>query len=234
MKKIAVMQPYLFPYIGYWQLIASVDCFVFYDDANYINKGWINRNRILLHGEPYKFILPLSHASQNKKINEIFVCPNFLTRKKLLKTITIAYKNTENYKRIFHIIEKTIMSDGKISDIIYNSTQELCEYLGIKTKFYLSSNLQYKKSDSDSAQEKIIKIVHTLGGDVYINPIGGQHLYSKKFFLENNISLFFINSNINQYKQKADVFYSNLSIIDILMFNSEENIHKMLNQYELQ
>lgn len=232
MKKIAIMQPYLFPYIGYWQLISAVDCFVIYDDVNYINKGWINRNNILLHGQPYKFTLPLKHASQNKKINEIYVCTDSSAQKKLLDTISIAYKHSPQYNKIFPIIEKIIKNEGKISEIIYISLQEICEYLEIRTMLYLSSNLQYSSLEY-TAQEKILNIVHALGGDVYINPIGGQELYSKKIFLQNDVSLFFLKSNLPHYRQSSSVFIPSLSIIDVLMFNGKEEIQNYLEDYTL-
>jgi len=68
--RIAIMQPYVFPFIGYFQLISAVDKFVLYDDVNYINRGWINRNNLLVNGVPYLFSIPLKHASQNRLIND--------------------------------------------------------------------------------------------------------------------------------------------------------------------
>ena len=71
--KLAIMQPYLFPYLGYFQLIAAVDKFVFYDDVNFIKNGWINRNRLLISGKVNYITIPLSGASSFLKINQVLV-----------------------------------------------------------------------------------------------------------------------------------------------------------------
>ena len=90
--KLGIMQPYFLPYIGYWQLLNAVDQYVIYDDVNFINRGWINRNRILINGKPAYFNLPVLGASQNKLIREIKVNPDKKLMDKNLKTIELAYK----------------------------------------------------------------------------------------------------------------------------------------------
>ena len=83
---VAIMQPYLFPYIGYWQLIHAVDTFVIFDDVNYIKKGYINRNNILVNGQKQTFTLELMSASQNKLINDIDIGNNI---EKVMESIVI-------------------------------------------------------------------------------------------------------------------------------------------------
>ena len=102
---LAIMQPYLFPYIGYWQLLNAVDTFVLYDDVNYINKGYINRNSILVDGKAQQFTLELINASQNKLINEIEIGNN---SKKLLKTITQSYIKAPFFEDIITLIEEIL------------------------------------------------------------------------------------------------------------------------------
>ena len=99
---IGIMQPYFMPYIGYWQLLASVDIYVIYDDVNYIKKGWINRNNILVNNDKQLFTISLNGASQNKLINEITIADDFT---KLRKTITMAYHKAPYYNNIMNLLD---------------------------------------------------------------------------------------------------------------------------------
>lgn len=226
---IAIMQPYLFPYIGYWQLINAVDTFVIYDDVNYINKGYINRNSILSNGKSQQFTLELIGASQNKLINEIEVGNNL---KKLLKTIEMSYKKAPYFDNIFLIIEDIFNQEEKnLAKFIGYSLQKIANYLDIDTKFIYSSHIE--KDNTLKAQDKIIDICKKLEARVYINSIGGQELYNKEKFKEENIKLNFLKTQFIEYKQFKNDFVPSLSIIDILMFNSKDEIKNMLNRYEL-
>ena len=231
MKKVAIMQPYFFPYIGYWQAINAVDEYVLYDDVTYIKGGWINRNNILMNNQPHLITLPIEGASSYKRINEIYVTKNAKVKEKLCKTISLMYSKAPYYNDVFPIVEKSIMKDGIISEIIYETVLDICNYIGIKTKIFLSSQLT--KNNDLKAEEKVIDIVKNMGGTIYINAIGGQELYDKEEFKKNGIDLYFIKTNPVEYKQFKNEFVPNLSIIDIMMFNSPEKIRELLNEYEL-
>ena len=226
---LAIMQPYLFPYIGYWQLINSIDTFVIFDDVNFIKKGYINRNSILVDGKAQQFTLELINASQNKLINEIEVGNN---SKKLLKTIEMAYKKAPYFLDIFPIIEAILNNKEKnLAKFIGYSLEEISNYLKINIKFIYSSDIG--KENSLKAQDKIIDICKKLEARVYINSIGGQELYNKEKFKEENIKLNFLKIQFIEYKQFKNDFISHLSVIDILMFNSVIEIKQMLFRYEL-
>lgn len=233
MKKVAVMQPYLFPYIGYFQLIKAVDIFVLYDDVNYINRGWINRNRILLNGEPHLFTIPLSKASQNKLINEIEIQDNQEAKIKLLKLIQHAYSKAPYFDDVYLLIENILNYQEKnLSRFIENSIKKISEYIGISTAIMISSKL--KKNNALKGQEKIINICKILGSDCYINPIGGVHLYDENQFSDENIVLKFIKPKEIHYRQfKLNQHIPNLSIIDVLMFNSKSDISNFILHYQL-
>lgn len=231
MKKVAIMQPYLFPYIGYWQLINAVDEFVVYDDVNFIKGGWINRNNILLNGKAFLFTLPLENSSSYKLIKEIDVTSNLKLKEKICKTISAAYSKAPYFSEVFSLIENVLMKDGKVSELVYDSIIQINNYLGISTKILLSSEInQNRELKSD---KRVINIVKNLNGQIYINAIGGQELYSKEEFKKNNIDLYFIKTNKIEYKQFKDEFVPNLSIIDVLMFNSPEDVRELLTKYEL-
>ena len=227
--KLGIMQPYFFPYLGYWQLINAVDKYIVYDDVAYIKGGWINRNNILLNGNAHLITLPLEDASSFKNINEINIVSNEKVKKKLLKTIQMAYTKAPYFGIIMPILEELLISNSDIAMLNYNSILKINEYLNIDTEIELSSKLA--KDNSLKAQDKVIHICKLLGADTYINAIGGQQLYSKEEFLKNNIQLNFIKTKDLEYQQFKDDFVPNLSIIDVLMFNSVEQIRILLDSY---
>lgn len=231
MIKIAIMQPYFFPYIGYWQLINAVDIFVLYDDVNYIKKGWINRNNILLNKSKHLITIPLLNVSQNKHINECIISDDDKIINNIIKTINLAYRKAPYYNLVFPTLEKIIKTKGSISDLVLKSVLWIKEYLNIDTEIILSSSIG--KNNELKGQDKIIEIVKKLNGNHYINAIGGQELYDKEIFNNNEIKLNFIKMKEIKYKQFNNEFIPNLSFIDVLMFNSPEEIKKLLSMYEL-
>lgn len=230
--KVSIMQPYFFPYIGYFQLIANSDVFVIYDDVNFIKKGWINRNTILVNNTPYLFSIPLQNVSQNKLINEIFISDLDKWKTDLLKTISFSYKKAPFYQDVYPLIEKIISFDElNLALYIQNSLQNLCEYLNLNTKLIMSSEIV--KYNDLRGENKIIDICLQLGANQYINAIGGIELYKQDNFQVKNIELKFIKSENIIYKQFKNEFKPWLSIIDVLMFNSKSDVVRMLNQYDL-
>lgn len=230
--KLGIMQPYFFPYIGYWQLIKAVDKYVIYDDVNFIKGGWINRNRILMNGE-YKMInLKMKGASPNKLINEVEVADDKVYNKKLLRTIESCYCKAPFYLEVFPIIERIINNKEKnLASYLEFSIREVCKYLSIDTEIILSSSID--KNNDLKGQDKVIEICKVFNTDEYFNAIGGQELYSYEDFSANKIKLKFLKNYNIEYKQYNNEFIPNLSIIDVMMFNSSEDIELILNNYEL-
>lgn len=232
MKKVAIMQPYFFPYIGYWQAINAVDEYVLLDDVNFIMRGYINRNNILLNGKAHLFSIPLEKPSQNKLISETKLNFNDKDKETFLKTIMTAYKKAPYFNDVFSIVESIILNpENNLTNYIKFSIETIKNYLEIDTLITLSSEI--KKDSSLKAQDRILEINKKLNADMYINAIGGQELYDKDLFANSNIELKFIKTLPHEYKQFKNEFVPNLSIIDILMFNSKEEVRELLNQYEL-
>ncbi|MDB5282325.1 MAG: hypothetical protein JWO06_1400 [Bacteroidota bacterium] len=230
--KVAIMQPYLFPYIGYFQLINSVDKFFVFDDVNYINKGWVNRNRILINGKDNLFTIPLQDASQNRIIKDIEVSPDEKWRKKFLKSIEMAYSKAPYYEFTYSLIKKVMLTEEKlITAIILNSLKEILQHLEIKTEIVVASEVY--SYGAIKGVDRILKICESEKADHYINPIGGTELYQKDIFEKNNIQLSFIKSRPVVYPQFKNEFIPWLSIIDVMMFNSKEQIQEYLNAYDL-
>ena len=229
--KIGIMQPYLFPYIGYYQLIKAVDTFVIYDDVNYIKQGWINRNRILVNGIENMFSIPLKGGpSQSKKINEMEFLDNTIS--KLLRTIEQSYKKSPYFSEVYPLITNILTYQEPNTDkFLRYSLNMVMEHLEINTRVLVSSEIE--KNNSLKGADKGIDICKQLKGTNYINAIGGQELYSKEIFAENGLILNFIESKPIVYPQFKNQFIPWLSIIDVMMFNSVEKIQEMLDNYEL-
>lgn len=227
--KIAIMQPYIFPYIGYYQLVYSVDTFVFYDDVNFINRGYVNRNNILVNGEVKLFTVPLVKASQNKKILDINCQENV---SKVIKTIHQSYSKAPYFNAVMPIVEKVLTSENRnLSYISVSSIKTVFEYLGIEKKFILSSSLTYDRSES--AAGKLISICKLFNSDNYINSIGGVSLYNKDYFSLQGINLEFIKKENTIYTQCKNDFIDNLSMLDVMMWCSKEDVIKLLGQYRM-
>lgn len=234
--KIAVMQPYFLPYLGYYQLVNAVDTFVFFDDVNFIKKGWIHRNQILVNGEAYKFTIPLKDASQNKKINEVQLSDFAGWRASFLKVVEHNYKKAPYYESVRTLLENLL--SGKeyetISELASESVKAVAEYLGIGTRFLYSSSLDYDRSEAAGGQEKIVSICKLLGADTYINPQNGVELYEEETFTDAGIGLRFIHMGGIRYEQlKKDTFVPYLSMLDVLMFNDINKSRALLDTYEL-
>lgn len=227
--KVAIMQPYFFPYIGYWQLISAVDCFVIFDDVNYIKKGYINRNSILMHGKSHQITLELIKASQNRLINEIRVGGNC---SKLLKTIRSAYGKAPLFESAYPVVERVLeQRERNLAKFLSVGIDILSKYIGIDTKFIYSSEINV--NCLLKSQDKVIGIANELHATSYINAIGGQDLYRVEQFKKESIRLNFLKSVAAEYKQFNNEFIPSLSIVDVMMFNDVEHIKAMLSMYKL-
>jgi hypothetical protein len=231
-KKLAIMQPYFFPYIGYFQLISAVDTFVIYDNIEYTKKGWINRNRMLRNGSDVIFSLPLRKDSDSLNICDRYISDSF-NREDFIKKIAGAYSKAPNFIETFAFIERVIMfKNNNLFLFLYNSIIETCKYIGITTNILISSAIEIDHSLKGS--DKVIALNKTLNANLYINAIGGIQLYHHADFIAQGIDLKFIRSNAIFYKQFTEKFISSLSIIDVLMFNNVDVVRNLyLNHYDL-
>ena len=227
--RLGIMQPYFLPYLGYWQLMNAVDKYVVYDDVAYIKGGWINRNNFLVQGKAKLFTVSLDGAGSYKRINEIAIKDDFSDFRKLLQ---FNYARTPFFKECMELVERIISYDkSNLGNFLYNSIKVIAGYLDFDTEIVLSSEIE--KDNSLKGKDKVIHICKLLGATDYYNAIGGQELYDKKEFSDNGINLSFLKTNIKPYKQLKNDFVGGLSILDILMFNSKEQVKEMLADFEL-
>jgi len=230
--KIAIMQPYFLPYIGYFQLIGAVDRFVIYDNIKYTKKGWINRNRFLLNGHAEPFSLPLKKDSDALDVRERSIAPDF-DRAKLLNRIAEAYRRAPQFEAVFGLLQQIVWrSEDNLFGYIHASLLDVCNHLDIRTPLLVSSALDI--DHGLKGQNRILAICHQLGAKTYVNASGGRDLYSHEAFAAAGIDLRFLQSHLCPYPQLGHPFVPWLSILDVMMFNEPESVYRdLLGRYDL-
>ncbi|MEN3297460.1 MAG: hypothetical protein V7642_6713 [Burkholderiales bacterium] len=226
--KVAIMQPYFLPYLGYFQLIAAVDKFVLLDDVNYINRGWINRNQISLLGQPIWLTLPLSAASQNRLIRDIDIFADDGWQDRHAKLVSQAFGKAPHGPAAIEMYRRWLgRAEGNLSVFLHAALCDICCYLGIDTEIVPSSSIYAK--DSLKAHHRILDICLREGASQYINPPGGVELYDKDFFARAGIELVFFkpelySSTLHSGGRDGGVF----SILEMIAYNSRALIQRCL------
>jgi hypothetical protein len=227
------MQPYLFPYLGYFQLINAVDEFVLGDVLQYEKESWINRNRILVNGRAMLFSFPLKKDRFDAPINQRQFADGIeRERERLLKVLRNCYSRAPNFSAFYPVLEEIIEFpvDG-LADYAENSLRRICRYAGITTPIRLASELRLPTRMDK--QERVVQTVKALDGGMYVNPSGGAALYQRQYFLEHGLQLRFHRMGNVRYRQFREPFTPHLSIIDVLMFNDPFSLQAMLDDYRL-
>lgn len=229
---VSIMQPYLFPYLGYFQLIAQSDVFVLYDDVNYIKGGWINRNRILRDGQPCWMTLPVVHGSHHLPINrrQYQLTPENVGR--LLERIQLCYEKAPYFVEAFELIRTAMtFDDPNVAAYNINSVKQIAAHLDLSVRLVRSSELVAE--NRLAGEDRVIDLCRGLGATVYVNPIGGKDLYSSKAFSNAGIELRFLEPLISPYRQFNESHVPALSIIDALMFLDRDQIREKLKEFRL-
>lgn len=235
--KVGIMQPYFFPYIGYFQLIHQVDKWVVFDDVQYIRRGWINRNRILHQKEGWQYInVPLEKNRYKEVIKDIRISSVENWKSKMIGQLYHYKKYAPFYNVSMNLVEKSLdIMTNSLSTLNVHILKEICDYLEIPFSYQSASQENVNYSNVNSAQERILAICKHLQASEYINPIGGKELYDTQRFQQEGIHLSFLKSEMNQlvYQQGSRPFEPALSIIDVLMFCSKDEIRTMLDKFEI-
>jgi hypothetical protein len=232
-RYIAIMQPYFFPYIGYWQLIHAADMFVVGDSVHYIKHGWINRNRILGEGnQPQFFSIEVSHASCNRLIYETSRVVSRKQAEYLCRLLKFYYSKAPHYSEAMEVIKPVLLDEEPdLTRYLVKQLRAVADYLGINTEFRMLSEVSERWEFG--SPEIIRRTCEYFGFTEYINPSGvGMSYYDKDAFREMGINLLFLRRNEDiRYKQHTDEFVPDLSIIDLMMFCSHDELHDILNRY---
>lgn len=229
--KVGIMQPYFFPYLAYWQLIAAVDQFLILDDVNYIKQGYINRNQILGRDRPQAIIMPVKDISSFRTINdhEILSGP---WKTKMLKTIGQTYSKAPCFEQTFQLIEACFdFEQQNLADFLAHTIRKVAEFLRIQTPIKRTS--ENPVDQNLSGEDRVIALCKQNHADTYINSIGGRELYAGEHFAQHEIELKFLEMNKLTYVQFSGDFQPNLSIIDVMMFNKRDQLSDLMTQYKL-
>jgi hypothetical protein len=232
--KIGIMQPYFLPYIGYWQLLNGVDRFVVCDNMQFTKKGWMRHNYILNNNGTSMFTIPVKHGSRELNICDRYITEQYFEKDadKIIRKIKSVYQKAPYFGEVMPVVEQCLLfKEDNLFSFILNSIKAVSGYLGISTHILVLS--QIEADHSLKKQDRVIEICKKLGTRSYINTIGGLELYDKEIFGSNELELKFIKPKNIEYKQFQDQFVPNLSIIDVMMFNSKDEIKNLLNMYEL-
>jgi hypothetical protein len=231
-KRVAIMQPYFLPYIGYFQLIASVDQFIVYDNIKYTKKGWINRNRMLQNGSDVMFSLPLKKDSDSLDVVQRDLAPDF-NRDKLLNQFQGAYRKAPYYEQTAPLIEHIVhFEDNNLFSYLHHSIVQICQHIDITTDIRVSSTIAI--DHALRGQDKVLALCQATQAKTYVNAIGGIGMYSRETFRDEGIDLKFLKTRPFEYTQFGNPFVPCLSMLDVLMFNSKEIVrNQTINEYTL-
>jgi len=233
MTTLSIMQPYFFPYLGYWQLLHAVDRAVIYDDVNYIKGGWINRNRLLIGGKPTYITVPLQDASSFTRICDLQTAVRPAWRDKLARAVEYTYRRAPHFESVFPAVEAMIRNDAaNLADYLAGSLRGVARLLGIESEFVASSR-GYGNA-ALAGQARVLDICRREGASVYVNLPGGRSLYDAEAFRRSGIALRFIDVHCAPYPQRSPGFVPGLSIIDMLMEIGPAATRERLGDYRMQ
>ena len=238
--KLAIMQPYFFPYVGYFQLIANTDQFIFFDIVQYNKRSWMNRNRILHPSKPddFQYIsVPIAKHNKGSLIKDVDISHDEKWQNKILGQLTV-YKKLKApfYNEVNQLVKEILSKEcNTLLDLSIESTRAICYYIGIELNHEIASRINFDKSSISQPGDWALEISKYKKASEYINPPGGFDIFDENKFIENNIKLRFLKSNLSPYKQSwRKNFNSGLSILDVLMFNNkDELIELLLNDFNI-
>jgi hypothetical protein len=235
-EQIAIMQPYFFPYLGYFQLINVVDRFILFDTPQFIRHGWIERNQILKpNGETLYIKVPLKKHARTITIKEIEINNSQNWKEKIFAQL-VPYKRKAPYYRVTLALLQEALSieTNNIVELNKKILITICQYLGINTRIDIWSDMNVNIAPVNAPDEWALNICKSLKIQNYINPIGGKHFFDVDKFANENVKISFLSFNPRPYVQMTNQFVPFLSILDVLMFNSREDVCLMLNEFKLE
>jgi hypothetical protein len=229
-RRVAVMQPYFFPYLGTFQLAQAVDAFVFYDDVAFIKKGYIHRNALLGPEGPQAFTIPVKDVSQNRAIGEHVYAGEW---KAFLATIRQLYRRATMFDAVYPLVEGVVLDpDENVARKNALGFMRVFEYLGVEREWSFAS--RHSLPAELRAQQRILALSERERATIYVNAAGGRALYEPSNFADAGIELRFLASAAQPYAQGRDPFVPNLSMIDVLMHCEPRAVRERLEQFTLE
>jgi hypothetical protein len=229
--RLAIMQPYFFPYLGYFELLDNVDCWLVFDNAQYVRRGWINRNRIMHPREGWKYLtVPVSRAPQKTEIRHMRLVEGLDWKQHVLKEVAHYKASAPNYRALVEIISDIDCADGgSLSQLNLDLVTKVCEVLGIEVQIALASALQQAEPKDLSAQQRILHYCKILNAETYLNLPGGRDLYEARAFETQGIKLRFLKERKYKLNHQPESVPANLSVIDAMMWADAGDIRACLD-----
>ncbi len=230
------MQPYFFPYLGYFGLIANTDRWIVFDPVQYIRKGWVNRNRVLKPGGGWKYVsIPVAKHSRDTLIKDMTVTEGEDHLDTLVRNLD-HYRNIRapHYNSVLEVLSECYtpvpnalaVFNAHILDVV-------CSYIGIPFHFEVYSQMALEHEPAEGPGDWSLNICNALGVRSYLNPPGGQEFFVPEKFTNAGVELVYHHQELPVYDQHSSLFEPGLSIIDVLMFNEPNVVRGMLDQFKL-
>lgn len=233
--KLAIMQPYFLPYLGYFSLFYHADEFVFFDTPQYTKKSWYERNRIIkLQGGHTYIKVPLEKVFIGTPINNVKVDNTKEWKRRILSQLEV-YKKAPYYKDVMTLLSEVFINDYEYLYLLnIDLIKEILSYLNIDRKIHIFSELNIEIDVVSAPDEWALNISKAMGAKTYINSPGGEDFFDKDKYHKLGIELMYAEQPLIEYSQIQDIpFEKGLSIIDIILFNKRSDIVAMLNSSKL-
>lgn len=233
MKRMAGMQPYFFPYIGYWQLIDAVDCFVLFDEAQYIKQGWVNRNRILKPGGGWQYILvPVARHPRDASIRDVRIAQDPRWRDRIFNQLSHYRRTAPYFAETLDLVQFLLPDDSNttIGALNCRIVRQLCAALSIRTEIIVSSEHRFDYGQVEDKGDWALTHARTLGANVIVNPSAGVFMMDLPKLQAERIDLWALEPPAISYGQPMQPEETSLSIIDVLMFNGIQGARHLLGE----
>ena len=234
-KTIGIQQPFFFPYLEYFALIATTDVWVVFDTPQFVKLAWVNRNRVLDPVKGTKYVtVPVHKHKFNIPTNKVKIFEEQAWNARIIAQLGTYKKRAPNYTKVIDFLHEVLKPDFEyLSELNINLLEKTCDFIGIKFNYEVYSKMNLEVGQVNGPDEWGLKIVKAMGARKYINAFTGQKFIDRNKYLENGVDIKFLKYHFEPYTQLGNPFESGLSVIDVMMFNSPEEIRQMLNNYTL-
>jgi hypothetical protein len=229
--KLGIMQPYFFPYLGYFHLIASTDRWIIFDVVQYIRHGWVNRNRILHPSSGWQYVIvPLRKHKRETLIQDVQVNNEIPWREKMLGQLAHYRKKAPYYHETTLLVANALDYDGdSLVELNRRCLSAVCGYLGIQFHAEVLSLMELDVAENvDGPGDWALEIAGALGASEYVNPRGGADLFDAARFQSRGVRLTIQEFSNLQYSCRGYLFEPDLSILDVLMWQAPETVREHL------
>lgn len=238
MTRLGIMQPYFFPYLGYFQLIHAVDRWVILDNVQHIRRGWVSRNRILGQADDWTYlVIPVRKHSLTTQIRDVLIRDLPAARQRILAQLAPYKRQAPRFSETFEFVQRCLSFEATtLAQLNTHILKECCDLLGLKFDYCFASELEANSRSPVPAErkERLFWLGDQVGANVHVYPPGARELYDKADFRAHGIDLRFLSHPKVEYEQGGRSFVPDLSVIDVLMWNTLEETRVLLTQYSLE